>query len=746
MLVSVPRDVPPRSEPGRPSGATGSRPRSEVREATAALPLPADWDASVVGPASAEDDEAGLPPLSAAAMGTRDRPPTRVESPAARRPPSGAPSPRPAPPAQPAPERAEDRLGTTLGAYRLHALLGKGGMGFVYRAEHARLGREVALKLLRADYARRRDSVARFFQEARTVNRIRHRNIVDVTDFVELDDGTTFIIMELLRGQSLGSWARHAFDLPRALGLLIQICDGLAAAHAVGVIHRDLKPDNVVVMPTGDGAETVKLLDFGVAKLLNRDDEDVGLETAAGSVIGTPAYMSPEQAGGMAVDARADIYSLGAIMYELFCGQPLFRGRSFGEYVRKHLTEAPFPPRQTPRGATLDPRLEHILLRCLEKDPDRRFQTVEDLRHQLLELLGDFETLDGPPAAARAHRSARREPVTDDPMPPRRSGMETIPGVGRTTGGRAAVPPPTMATARARDRAHSPARPELVQAGPPTPHPGGPPTPYPGAASYPGATSSLGGSLIGLDPRLAPRPRRGIWVAAGVAIVTGIGVAAAMIAGARDRETPTGPTTAEPTAPARATRPVVPQVTAGDPGDGAAVPPPPTAMPTALIEVRIDAPPGARVLRAGAEVEVCVAPCRLAIDPADGDSPTRRDYVVRLDGFRDQVIAIDLAAPPPLIAVRFAADQAVAPGSERADEPAAGGERPEPGRKRSPGKAGTATTAATVDSTPTAATHPSGAPLAGDTPDAVTPPTTPPAKKRGSTVDPTDTIDPFAPR
>ena len=133
---------------------------------------------------------------------------------------------------------------------------------------------------------------------------MRHRNIVDVTDFVELDDGTTFIIMEFLRGQSLGKWARTGIDLPRALAVLVQICDGLGAAHAVGVVHRDLKPDNIIVVPTSDGAELVKLLDFGVAKLLNRDDEDIGFQTAAGSVIGTPAYMSPEQAGGMAIDAR----------------------------------------------------------------------------------------------------------------------------------------------------------------------------------------------------------------------------------------------------------------------------------------------------------------------------------------------------------------------------------------------------------------------------------------------------------
>jgi len=281
-----------------------------------------------------------------------------------------------------------DYIGRVLGSYRVLELLGKGGMGYVFRAEHVRLGREVALKLLRADYASRRDAVARFFQEARTVNRVRHRNIVDVTDFVELDDGTTFIIMEMLSGTSLGAWAEAGVELPRALAVLAQICDGLAAAHQVGVIHRDLKPDNVIVLPTDDGAELVKLLDFGVAKLVNPGDEDVGLDTGAGSVIGTPAYMSPEQAGGMLVDARSDIYSLGAIMYEVFCGQPMFRGRSFGELVRKHLTEAPVPPRRTAGGARLAPALEAVILRCVDKDPDHRFGDIAELRDVLLALLG----------------------------------------------------------------------------------------------------------------------------------------------------------------------------------------------------------------------------------------------------------------------------------------------------------------------------------------------------------------------
>ncbi|HEY0478578.1 MAG TPA: serine/threonine-protein kinase [Kofleriaceae bacterium] len=354
-------DVPSPTSPGDDGG----------REPTQSLSLVPD---------DGQDSPAEL------AVGTHNRPVTRIESPAARGR-TAPPGSRIAPHAR-RPEDPDDYLGAVLGSYRVVELLGKGGMGYVFRAEHVKLGREVALKLLRSDYASRRDAVARFFQEARTVNRVRHRNIVDVTDFVELDDGTTYIVMELLSGTSLGAWGASGVDLPRALAVLVQICDGLAAAHQVGVVHRDLKPDNVIVVPTSDGAELVKLLDFGVAKLLNRDDEDVGFQTAAGSVIGTPAYMSPEQAGGMVVDARSDIYSLGAIMYELFTGQPMFRGRSFGEYVRKHLTETPEPPRQTPGGAAIDPRLEALILRCLDKDPDQRFALISELREALLHLLG----------------------------------------------------------------------------------------------------------------------------------------------------------------------------------------------------------------------------------------------------------------------------------------------------------------------------------------------------------------------
>jgi len=486
----------------------------------------------------------------------------------------------------------DNRIGSVLGAYRLTELLGKGGMGYVYKAEHVKLGREVALKLLRGDYAKRRDAVLRFFQEAKTVNRVRHRNIVDVTDFVELDDGTTFIIMELLRGSSLGKWAHSGIDLPRALAVLVQICDGLGAAHAVGVVHRDLKPDNVIVVPTSDGAELVKLLDFGVAKLVNREDhdEDIGFQTAAGSVIGTPAYMSPEQAGGMAVDERSDIYSLGAIMYELFCGQPMFRGRSFGEYVRKHLTENPTPPRQTPNGAHIDERLEALILRSLAKEPSERFESILELRDGLLHLLGGMETL--PPGSVVLSQSLiRSAPI---PALPHHLPTHMLPlAPGMVT---------TMPT---------------------------PPVHVPTSGTHP----SLGYSqfVVGQTSAVVEKPTPWwVWCAGG-ALAIGLGVGGALWLSGRGAPKPPAPApvgqpAAQPTAQPTA-QPIVE---------------PATAVP-ARITLKFDSLPQGGVYADGRSAELCRTPCSFDVDASGGGSDARRVFVVRADGYEDKRVEIDLA-------------------------------------------------------------------------------------------------------
>ena len=530
-----------------------------------------------------------------------------------------------------------DRIGETLGSYRILDVLGRGGMGNVYRAEHVKLGREVALKLLRGDYAARRDAVARFFQEARTVNRVRHRNIVDVTDFVELDDGTTFIIMELLSGQSLGQWARTGIDLPRALAVLVQICDGLAAAHDVGVIHRDLKPDNVFIVPTADGAELVKLLDFGVAKLVNRDDEDLGFQTAAGSVIGTPAYMSPEQAGGMPVDPRSDIYSLGAIMYELFCGQPMFQGRSFGEYVRKHLVEMPPPPRATPGGAQIDPRIDALIMKCLEKEPDQRFATIGELRDALLALLGGMETyLPGLAAlgqsgvrlgASLAPGAVSIAPLPQAPalamqLPAYVSAVRSPSGVSRSSHGSHAPLASGAPHASHASGAHPP------QAAYPAPS-----SPYAAQGSLP---SLYGGETAAAATRATPL---WVWIVGG-ALAVGLGTGAAIWYAGR------GDSPAEP-APVAAARPTVEQpapiadpAPTTEPGTTA---PPPTLPPTpATVEVKLDSTPAGDVYADGGAAVLCHTPCTHTIDPRDGGAPDQRRFVVRTEGYQDGPIVVDL--------------------------------------------------------------------------------------------------------
>ncbi len=607
---------------------------------------------------------------------------TKLESPNARsktpEPPRERSTGRPA--RDPLAEDANDKLGQTLGVYRLLDLLGKGGMGYVYRAEHVKLGREVALKLLRSDYARRRDAVLRFFQEAKTVNRVRHRNIVDVTDFVELDDGTTFIIMEFLRGQSLGKWARTGIDLPRALAVLVQICDGLGAAHAVGVIHRDLKPDNVIVVPTSDGAELVKLLDFGVAKLVNREDEDVGFQTAAGSVIGTPAYMSPEQAGGMVIDHRSDIYSLGAIMYELFCGQPMFRGRSFGEYVRKHLTEIPPLPHQTEGGANIDPRLEALILRCLAKDPNERFNHILELRDGLLHMLSGIETV--PPQYAQSG-------VRPAPLVP----TQQLPAHGAT----GMLPPHLLPL--------------------PAPMVTTMPTPQSDASVMPHMSPSAQYSHYTPYPTPQPQGPASRWpwlLGAAAAVALGITGAAWY---ARSSHTP---------APAPAPVPVVRPAPAAAPDPAAAK----------LVELRFDSLPKAGVYVEGHSAELCRTPCAFNVNLADGGPTDKRTFIVRADGYRDRPVTVDLASTKRDYSVTL--DQNTAAEPAAADEPAPTKQPTKKGSTRkTSGKKGVAheqhedKPAEPVD-------KPADKPVDKPADKPVDKP-----KPKTDTIDPTDTVDPF---
>ena len=235
--------------------------------------------------------------------------------------------------------------GAELGSYRIVKLLGEGGMGRVYVAEHIRLGRRVAMKMLRQEFAANPVAVSRFFAEARAVNRISHEHLVEITDFFENPGGENYFIMEPLKGDDLGKHLLRGGALPvaRAVDIAHQTASVLAAVHAAGIVHRDLKPDNIFLVERASRPDFVKLLDFGVAKLSDAHNGIKLKTTSAGAVIGTPEYMSPEQAGGLPVDHRTDIYALRVIMYEVLSGRLPFQGKSFGEMVIKHMTVAPKP-------------------------------------------------------------------------------------------------------------------------------------------------------------------------------------------------------------------------------------------------------------------------------------------------------------------------------------------------------------------------------------------------------------------
>jgi len=264
--------------------------------------------------------------------------------------------------------------GARVGDYLIRCALATGGCGTVYLAEHAARGTRAALKVLRADLAGSVEMNERFLREARVVNQIRHPNIVDVFDFGELPDGRPFLVMELLEGDSLASVIERDGRVPprEALAYLEPVACALSAAHALGIVHRDVKPSNVAVVRDAAGTR-VKLLDFGIAKLLRSDPGEPAL-TAVGQRIGTPTAMAPEQIRGVAVDARADIYALGVMAFQLLTGRHPFVAPEFAEIERLHLGAAPPRPGSfAPVGAAIDA----VVLRCLEKDPAKRFATVD---------------------------------------------------------------------------------------------------------------------------------------------------------------------------------------------------------------------------------------------------------------------------------------------------------------------------------------------------------------------------------
>lgn len=271
------------------------------------------------------------------------------------------------------------------GRFRVETLIGEGGMGRVYQATQLGLNRRAAVKVLHPHLAQKEELAARFEREARTASMLNHPNSVIVYDFGRWE-GQLYIAMEYLEGRGLDQLLMREGRIPpdRIVYFMGQLCDALSAAHRIDLLHRDLKPENLIIVKDAEGREVLKVVDFGLAFLMEGDKSQ--RLTRDGSVSGTPAYMSPEQALDKELDRRSDIYAVGCILYELLCGSPPFEGSSPVECLAMHLYDEPVPPSQRARGS-VDKALETTALWCLEKAPENRPQTIDEVKVALLEAL-----------------------------------------------------------------------------------------------------------------------------------------------------------------------------------------------------------------------------------------------------------------------------------------------------------------------------------------------------------------------
>ncbi|HWU90775.1 MAG TPA: serine/threonine-protein kinase, partial [Kofleriaceae bacterium] len=309
------------------------------------------------------------------------------------------------------------------GKYRVDRILGQGGMGVVVQAMHLQLYQPVAMKFLLPEVISHPQVVQRFLREAQAVVRLKSEHVARVIDVGSLEGGIPYIVLEYLDGTDLSHFSREQLTIGQIVDLMLQACEALAEAHSIGIVHRDIKPANFFITQHSDGSRLLKVLDFGIAKANQATLE--GNLTATSTVMGTPAYMSPEQMkSSRDVDNRSDIWSLGVVLYELLQGAPPFAGETFGSMAIKVATE-PLPP----LSAQLPPGLADIVYRCLEKDPARRFQNIAELSYVLAPYAQS--TVQAAVSVERASRvlgtNPQRDPstlsggaITQPPRPARR--------------------------------------------------------------------------------------------------------------------------------------------------------------------------------------------------------------------------------------------------------------------------------------------------------------------------------------
>ncbi|HTR53547.1 MAG TPA: serine/threonine-protein kinase [Kofleriaceae bacterium] len=379
------------------------------------------------------------------------------------------------------------------GRYRITKMIGEGGMGEVYSAEHVHIDKKYAVKLLKAEIVSNKEAVTRFQQEARSSSSIKHRNIIAIEDFGSLPDGRIYMCMELLNGAALNDLIQQPMSADRLLNILIQTGHGLAAAHARNIVHRDMKPENIFVTIGERGEDIPKILDFGIAKVSGNDGQNH--LTRTGTIFGTPFYMAPEQALGNPVDARTDIYAVGVIMYECFAGSLPFQGESFMGILTQHITTEPEPvaQRAAKAGRALPAGLAEIITRCMQKNPAQRFATMDELVNA---LIGVYRGIAGPGMSTYMEAFPVGSPQHSAQITP--GGMPGISG-------------PHSAT---------------IAAGPPPSGAYHPPSPTPGPMqvhSFPSAAASPSQSVPFAPPK---KGKLGLVIALIAVVVVGGGIAA----------------------------------------------------------------------------------------------------------------------------------------------------------------------------------------------------------------------------
>jgi serine/threonine-protein kinase len=334
-------------------------------------------------------------------------------------------------------EGGEDLVGSRLGNYILKEIIGRGGMGIVYRGEHVYIHKSAALKVLHKRYFDNKDAKDRFLHEARTVSVIDHPNIIGVSDFGEAPDGTIFLVMDHAEGVGLDRLLRYERHLAlfRTLGILNQVTRALGAAHASGVVHRDLKPENIMLASRpgrreivhrtmdeqGNSVEAIELeayydfvtiLDFGAAKFWH---QSVAPTAQNATVIGTPAYMAPETARNGVADARSDIYSVGIIFYEMLTGTIPFDGETAVQIMVKQVSEPVQPPSQRNPRVEITPEAERVIMKALAKKPERRYQSMEELNADLHRCYGQIRFRRPLPPGGHASFESMRRPIALTP-------------------------------------------------------------------------------------------------------------------------------------------------------------------------------------------------------------------------------------------------------------------------------------------------------------------------------------------